>query len=238
MNGQLRREFLGNVNATGKRAVAFSSDGRLVLAYSPKLGLKVVDIATGDEREDVVQPQFVLQAGEESELGLASSALARGNLNLAMCTGLATHVVDLASGAERFSCAGHTMASAPDGQCIAVANEGDSSAGPAAGESVTSISAVEMVEIATGARKRIVIQTDRISALAFSPDGKILAVAAGWRESSIRLYEVEDGREIDAFMCPATRTHPGALAFAPDCRSVAVGLDDTSVVIWAVRRAQ
>ena len=107
---------------------------------------------------------------------------------------------------------------------MAVAIEGSHEALPGIGEAPKNVNAVEIAEIATGARKRIMVRTDdRVSALAFSPDGRILAVAAGWRDGSIRLYAVEDGREIDVFACPATRAHPGAFAFAPDCRGLAAG---------------
>ncbi len=147
-------------------------------------------------------------------------------------------MAELESGVERFSCSGYAMAFTPDGQSLAVASQGDRSAHHGISEAGMGDSAVEIVEISTGTRRRIAVPADRVAALAFSPDGRILAVAHGWRECRIRLYSVENLHEIDTFVCPATRTHPGALAFAPDSRGLAVGLDDTTAVIFNVGGAR
>ena len=231
--GRLRREFSGPAKVAGTKALAFSPDGNLVLAYSSQLGLKIFDIATGDERQ-ATQPHFMLQSEKQADINLASGAFGPGNRYLALCTFAATHVVELASGEERFSCPGYqmTFAFTPGGEGLAVASAADPYAGSRGINTVANASVLEVVDIATGRRKRIFVPTERVAALTFSPDGRALAVSAGWRDSSIRLYGVEDGREIDSWACPATRTHPGAMAFAPDCRSVAVGLDDTTVVVW------
>ncbi len=236
-DGRLRRE-IGLASAlAGIKALTFSSDGRLVLFYGHQHGLKAVDLATGDERV-TVPPRFVLRADEESELNLAACSFAPGNRYLAICTGLATHVVEVASGTERFSCPGYAMAFTPDGEGLAIARERDPSGGAEGAETTTSGTVVEMAEIATGVRRQILIRSERVSALAFSPDARMLAVAGAWRERMIRVYWVEDGHQTEAFDCPATAMHPGALAFAPDCRSFAAGFDDTTALIWNVRKAR
>ena len=48
----------------------------------------------------------------------------------------------------------------------------------------------------------------------------------------IRLYRTDDGREIGRVTCPARVSHAGGLAFSPDGRGLAAGLDDTTVLIW------
>ena len=73
-----------------------------------------------------------------------------------------------------------------------------------------------------------------MSSLAFSPDGDVLAVSAHGIGSVIRLYRTDNGREIERFTCPAAFSYPNALEFAPDGRSLAAGLADTTVVIWNV----
>ena len=235
-NGRLRREYQTKTIVNGPKALAFSTDGKRVLFYAHSLGLKVVNVASGEE-QPAVQPRFVLGPDEAAELNLAAIGFAPGNRYLAIYTG-AVHVAELEIGVERFSCPGYAMAFTPDGQNLAVANQGDPSANHGNGATGMGGSAVEIVEIATGARKRIAAPVDRVAALAFSPDARILAVALGWRESRIRLYSVENLHEIDTFVCPATRTHPGALAFAPDSRGLAVGLDDTTAVIFNVGGAR
>jgi WD40 repeat protein len=234
LSGKLRREFLLPAAFAETKALAFSSDGRLILCYGPKLGLTISDIATGQDQA-AVQPRFTLQVEERGEPSVVASAFAPGNQYLAICTGLFAHVVEVSSGDERFSCPSYAMTFTPDGDGLAVASAHEAYTGSSEGEIAATASAVDIVDIATGARKRIVVPMERVGALTFSPDGRTLAVADGLLARSIRLYTVEDGRELDVFVCPAARTHPSALAFAPDCRSLAVGgLDDTTVVIWKV----
>ena len=94
---------------------------------------------------------------------------------------------------------------------------------------------IDLVNISSGSSQRIEVVQDRVNALAFSADGSIVAVAGGYRNQIIRLYRTGDGRKIEEFTSPAARTYPGALGFAPDGRSLAVGLDDTTVLIFDVR---
>ena len=112
-----------------------------------------------------------------------------------------------------------TFAFTPGGEGLAVASAADPYAGSRGINTVANASVLEVVDIATGRRKRIFVPTERVAALTFSPDGRALAVSAGWRDSSIRLYGVEDGREIDSWACPATRTHlcDGVRTGLPQC---------------------
>ena len=119
-------------------------------------------------------------------------------------------------------------------QGLAVAIEGDPDALPGhQAKHRTNVSAVEIVEIATGARNGSWSggYGFRSGFFAGWADSR---GAAGWRDCSIRLYAVEDGHEIDTFACPATRTHPALSLLLPDCRGLAAGLDDTTVVIFNV----
>ena len=61
-----------------------------------------------------------------------------------------------------------------------------------------------------------------------------MAVAGGWTNPMVRLYQTDDGREIGQFHCPARITRAGGMAFSPDGRGLAAGLDDTTVLIWDV----
>jgi RNA polymerase sigma factor (sigma-70 family) len=232
--GRLLQECLRDVELNRTEALTFSSDGTELLFYSHRIGLKRIDVATGQARA-AVQPRFVLSPEDLSAQSLAQCTFSPANRYLATCTGTTTHVVELASGAERFSCPSYAMAFTPDGRGLAVASEANRDVRPAG--DATSTAAVELLEFASGVRKKIVVPADRVSGLAFSPDGNVLAVGLGWHGDVIRLYSTRDGRAIDSVLCPAARTHPGALAFAPDGRSLAAGLDDTTVVIWNVESA-
>jgi len=70
---------------------------------------------------------------------------------------------------------------------------------------------------------------DDIRCLAFSPDGKLLALG-GCENPVVRLYDVPAGKEVRRF-----EGHVGkvtALAFSPDGRRLASGSADTTVLIW------
>src|SRR5665213_1980079 len=70
-----------------------------------------------------------------------------------------------------------------------------------------------------------------ISALAFSPDGKILASSAAYAESDIRLWDVATGKEIGRL--DGHQSWVGALVFWPDGSKLASASADQTIRIWA-----
>jgi WD40 repeat protein len=71
---------------------------------------------------------------------------------------------------------------------------------------------------------------DRVSALAFSADGKTLA--SGGEDGSVRLWDVNSMRELRRFGEHAKQV--GAVAFAPGGKVLVSGAHDGSVAIWDV----
>jgi Tol biopolymer transport system component/uncharacterized protein YgiM (DUF1202 family) len=72
--------------------------------------------------------------------------------------------------------------------------------------------------------------TGEVFAVAFAPNGQILATAGG--DQTIRLWEPSTGRDISVL-----RGHMGtirALAFSPDSRLLASGSADTTIRLWDV----
>ena len=71
-----------------------------------------------------------------------------------------------------------------------------------------------------------------ITALAFSPDGKTLASAAGFGESDIRLWDVATGKEIGRL--EGHKGWVGSLVFWPDGQKLASSSADQTIRIWDV----
>jgi RNA polymerase sigma factor (sigma-70 family) len=121
--------------------------------------------------------------------------------------------------AGRGSFAPYPAALSPDGRLLAHANP-DNQTPPY----------LALHELATGKAVRVLDQLpDRVSALAFSPDGRALAWG-GRNDRSVHLVEVATGRERHIF-----RGHKGAftaLAFAPDGRLLVSGNEDTTALVW------
>ena len=71
-----------------------------------------------------------------------------------------------------------------------------------------------------------------IKGLAFSPDGKTLAVAAGSAESTIRLWDVATGTDLGAMEGHRSSVH--GLVFWPDGKTLASAGRDQTIRIWDV----
>ncbi len=77
---------------------------------------------------------------------------------------------------------------------------------------------------------------DRVTALAFSPDEKTLATAAGFGESDIRLWEVATGREIGRLQGHGSWVC--SLVFWPDSKKLASSSADQMILSWDVPRLE
>jgi hypothetical protein len=89
---------------------------------------------------------------------------------------------------------------------------------------------IQVWELATGA-PILRLPVKKFGRFAFSPDGRRLAMVD---KESIHLWDIADGREVFHQTAPPRLFGPygSPFAFAPDGRSLATGLEDTSIVIW------
>ncbi len=113
---------------------------------------------------------------------------------------------------------------APDGQTVALISESSNGRG-------TLLAQVALCD-ATNGRVIRRFEVDRPLRLAFSPDGKRIAVAEGRRPFAVRVLEIDSGRELATFT--GHRANVLALAFSPDGKRLASGSIDTTVLIWDV----
>jgi WD40 repeat protein/uncharacterized caspase-like protein len=84
---------------------------------------------------------------------------------------------------------------------------------------------------------RLVVQrghADLITALAFSPDGKILA--SGGTDTTVKLWETASGQELRTLSGHLNQVD--AVAFSPDGKTLASGSADDTVKLWDVANGQ
>jgi WD40 repeat protein len=208
-----------------------SSDGTMLIATThfaeddKKYPLYGWDLKSGEElfrRRDAEKPlfpSFVSRAGKPSaHEGFASVAASPVQDRLQLS---------------------YPIAFSPDGKIVAVARRAHD---PDPGGLVFAnpVKAISLYDAATAKLLRR-IEAGPLGALCFSPDGRYLVAAAPDR---LRLWEVVSGLEV--FQRPAHErfasdnpyrgsgedSFASSLAFAPDCRRVATGLVDSTILIW------
>jgi WD40 repeat protein len=194
------------------RAVAWSADGKILATGVQSEGVKVRDLATGAVLQTMEGGAFftinVLQLSPN------------GKILAAVGTDSVVHVWDTGSGSRRWS----LHAAQKDAlDCLAF------SPNSALLATVSRVGTTYLWDLTSG--KEHHFQGKPARALAFSPDGRVLAAADG-ADGSILLWDVATGKVRTRFA-----GHQGgavSLAFAPDGRTLVSGSVDTTALVWDV----
>jgi WD40 repeat protein len=230
--------------AKGTQEIAFSPDNRfLVTAGEPLFaafwggpGLRVWDATSGEPVTKNIRTESRLDVVQVSPDGSRVIGLRRfGGLSAwEVKTGKRVYTLDpkpdsdglLSLELARFS---------PDGQSVAVASAiFPPQVGPADGDSTRQV-AVLILDAATGKeRARYLTALDHINDLAFSGDGKLLALGGG--DGTIRVHETRTGREVNVLRCYGDQVI--SVAFHPDGKHLIATDGGGEVKVWDVAAKQ
>ena len=228
---EIRRFSAKRPAHTGFYRAEFSPDGRTVT-----MGLRVWETATGRElasfahrQEDgKTKPYYVTaRYTPDSRRLIAFEEHGIGVLDIASGKAISQPVRAELKNAW-------LSAVSPDGRLVATGNFVPLQ--PALGNQPKADLAVRIYELASGKQVAALEgHTDQITGMAFSPDSRTIATAAGsfWykKERTIRVWDVATGRELRLFENPAGATD---IAYLPDGRSVVTVDMDGVAIVWDV----
>jgi WD40 repeat protein len=223
-NGKVRR-FKGHTGTIF--GLAFSPDGKLLAAVS-SLEAKLWDVAAGKEKAVLEVNRFWVRCvafspgAKTLALGMARSATEREPYVLLRETATGKELACLQTGSEDVE----QMAFSPDGKMLAVGSMNG---------------VVQFWEVATSKLRRA-LKVDAVPArrqrfnlaLAFSPDGRLLASCGDSAQSGgeVRIWEMISGKEIA--ILKGHRIGVGSVAFSPDGRLLVAAGGNSTVRLWDV----
>ena len=192
-------------------AVAFSPDGRLLATASRAGSVKLWDAATGRELANLIgHKDFVESVGFSPDGRVLASSSSEDGLKL-WAVETQKELLSLPSA--------RVFAFSPDGRLLAATH----------GRTVV------LRETATGREVRsIEAYSERLYAVAFSPDGRVIATGGGGgpEDATVRLWSVETGARLLTLEGHTDTIF--SVAFSPDGRRLASGGMDHSIKIWEV----
>jgi RNA polymerase sigma factor (sigma-70 family) len=206
----------------GPMTVALSNDGKLLAAAYEKRGVVVWETESGKELQHIPgNLAGILQFTPDGEI-LAFRTWNRSTFLFETATGKEIGIINGqkqgAGGPIGFNPASAGMAISPDGKTLATAETGFFQGGVNSWVSLTDLKSGKVIQE--------IEEKESPSAVAYSPDGKLLAYATGqW----ILLCDAKTAKEIRKIKTPI---HVFGLAFAPDSKSIGARAGDLFIRVW------
>lgn len=238
--GELLRSIpTGNARVRG---LHLSPVGSSVVAVTDDRSLRTWKVATGEELparpilrgEPPYEPDMIPEIDE--------AHFASDERTVALIGRSELKVVDIASGNLRFKekSVGQAIAFAPNGRSLVVHKQNPSQRttltnGRMRASASTDPSKILWLDAETGdVRREFPIPEPRAGRLAFSPDGKAIAVTATSQRDrgALRIIRLRDKKVLHTFEIPSPWIR--SLSFLPDGRRIVAGFVDTSILVWDI----
>ncbi len=234
----------------GRRTVGFTPDGRRFLSYGDDLNVRIWDVRTGKApTENTLRPHGLGDARNVDPAGqrmmiLGPAAFTADGQHLVATMGTSFHIIETATGRIEKSVehpGGHVMslAVAPDGRTFATSGWGRSIRRNLPDGQVQFTTPnhhlVYLFEVATGKLVRdLEMPTDAVGPVAFSADGKLLAIGFGRGSGEVRLINVATWETVAVLTDFGSKPH--VMTFAADGKSLITGLNDGTALVWDLAR--
>ena len=243
--GQSRFKLLGNGSSGGKRLIRFTSDGKRLVAWGDDEYLRVWEVRNGKvlaehttrppgEKIDENDP-FANAMRLRMAVGMGASDISEDGSTFALAAATSVRLIDPATGTERQKLdvgpnPVSAMALSPDGKRLFVANHGNQIQTKLAnGQTRFSNppeNPVSVWDIATGKPLWSTMAEGSWPGLAFSPDGKRVAVV---KDTRVRVWDAASGKDVGQIALPSRGFH---LAFDQTGKRLAVSFEDTTAMVF------